>query len=311
MPKYVLSEGGFDYNYGPITAENLAAALAEAAANPGTYDTSDGTVWVEVAARLSTDTMVEAINSLLGYDADAGEELGTDVDFCVRADTDLAALEAALRERFEGEVEHLRIIPDAAPDRLVATVEWSPVVLATILSIDPPEPDCAPGHAHDWCSPYDVLGGLAENPGVQGRGGGVIIREVCQHCGTYRERDTWAQDRCTGQQGLESVRYEDADEVSYAYVLRRRIVALATEFSGEHMGAAVEAVTGISIIYGYSGLWVQALIDGVNVHLSCLDRVEDVVEDIIAEYHRRHDDAATDCVGPGGNLGDTRPEFPA
>ena len=80
------------------------------------------------------------------------------------------------------------------------------------------EPDCEEGHDHDWRSPHSVLGGLAENPGVSGHGGGVIIREVCAHCGRYRITDTWAQDRSTGEQGLRSVSYEEADAASLAWV---------------------------------------------------------------------------------------------
>lgn len=80
------------------------------------------------------------------------------------------------------------------------------------------EPACANEHEHDWQSPYDLLGGLEENPGVQGKGGGVIIREVCRHCGQYRVTDTWAQDESTGEQGLTSVEYQDADDDSLAWV---------------------------------------------------------------------------------------------
>lgn len=83
------------------------------------------------------------------------------------------------------------------------------------VTCTPDEPDC-PGHAkHDWQSPHELLGGLEENPGVVGHGGGVIIRKVCMLCGCERTTDTWAQDHY-GRQGLESVSYEPrkyADEV--------------------------------------------------------------------------------------------------
>jgi hypothetical protein len=72
-------------------------------------------------------------------------------------------------------------------------------------------------HDHDWQSPHALVGGLKENPGVRGHGGGVVIHEVCVHCGTLRVTDTWAQNPSTGEEGLESVRYEAgkyADEVA-------------------------------------------------------------------------------------------------
>lgn len=84
------------------------------------------------------------------------------------------------------------------------------------ITIDPTEPDCDDGCDHDWQSPHDVLGGLQENPGVWGHGGGVIIREVCAHCGVYRITDTWANHGA--QQGFKSIRYEDADDASLAWV---------------------------------------------------------------------------------------------
>lgn len=80
------------------------------------------------------------------------------------------------------------------------------------------EPECRSGHEHDWRSPYSVLGGIRENPGVWGHGAGAIIREICSHCGVYRVTDTWAQDLETGEQGLTSIRYEDADDRSIEWV---------------------------------------------------------------------------------------------
>lgn len=91
------------------------------------------------------------------------------------------------------------------------------------VSIDPPEPGCSEGE-HDWQAPYSILGGLKEDPGVFGQGGGMIIREVCAHCGTYRERDTGARNPTTGEHGLGSVAYEDANEESLTWVQNQKNV---------------------------------------------------------------------------------------
>lgn len=88
------------------------------------------------------------------------------------------------------------------------------------VTLDPEEPDCEQS-AHDWRSPHSVLGGCETNPGVWGSGGGVTIREVCSHCGVYRVIDTCAQRSDTGEQGLRSTRYEDADAESLAWVASR------------------------------------------------------------------------------------------
>lgn len=89
------------------------------------------------------------------------------------------------------------------------------------VTIEPDEPECEGDRDHEWETPYSVLGGCKENPGVCGHGGGVIITEVCAHCGRYRVTDTWAQRMDTGEQGLTSVSFEDADEKSMAWVQRR------------------------------------------------------------------------------------------
>jgi hypothetical protein len=77
------------------------------------------------------------------------------------------------------------------------------------VTLDEEEPDCEDGETHEWSSPHSLLGGLTENPGVYGHGGGVIIHEVCLTCGCKRTTDTWAQNRETGEQGLHSVSYEE------------------------------------------------------------------------------------------------------
>lgn len=77
------------------------------------------------------------------------------------------------------------------------------------IAIEAEEPDCADGQEHKWESPYAILGGLKENPGVWGHGGGVIINEVCMRCGCGKTTDTWAQHPSNGEQGLTSVEYEE------------------------------------------------------------------------------------------------------
>lgn len=76
------------------------------------------------------------------------------------------------------------------------------------VQIDPEEPACIDREDHDWQSPLEIVGGIKENPGVYGHGGGVTIQEVCMRCGCGKLTDTWAQDPETGEQGLRSVTYE-------------------------------------------------------------------------------------------------------
>lgn len=83
------------------------------------------------------------------------------------------------------------------------------------IAIEPGEPECIDGHDHDWKSPHDIVGGIESNPGVWGHAGGVLITEVCMHCGCGHHIDTWAQDPETGEQGLRSVRYVPGEFAEY------------------------------------------------------------------------------------------------
>lgn len=86
------------------------------------------------------------------------------------------------------------------------------------LTLQPLPPPCIGGHDHDWCRPHSVVGGLRDNPGVHGSGGGVKIVEVCRHCGQRQHTDTWATHPATGEQGVERVWYTDPDEASLAWI---------------------------------------------------------------------------------------------
>jgi hypothetical protein len=81
---------------------------------------------------------------------------------------------------------------------------------ADTVRLDPPVPECSDRDGHDWQSPHERVGGLTENPGVFGHGGGVQIHEICASCERRRVTDTWATDPVTGRQGLESVSYPRA-----------------------------------------------------------------------------------------------------
>ena len=83
--------------------------------------------------------------------------------------------------------------------------------------LDEEEPDCEDGGEHDWQSPYSIVGGIKENPGVWGKGGGTLSKEVCMRCGCGRHTDTWAQRPDNGVQGYTVVTYEPgefSDQVS-------------------------------------------------------------------------------------------------
>lgn len=92
--------------------------------------------------------------------------------------------------------------------------------------VHPKEPRCVDAKDHEWESPHDLLGGLEDNPGVFGKGGGVIIERVCVRCGCSKVEDTWAQDRETGEQGLYSISYREG---KFAKQIEKKFLDLAIE----------------------------------------------------------------------------------
>jgi len=74
--------------------------------------------------------------------------------------------------------------------------------------IDEDAPECTSEDGHEWTATVDREGGLTENPGVFGNGGGVIIHEHCRHCDILRVRNTWDTNPGDGSQGHEVTTYE-------------------------------------------------------------------------------------------------------
>lgn len=203
-PFALIEEG---YHYDTKFFESADDAIEYAAKNTGEYELKDETIWVDVRVEVDLDVMAEIIMDrcptteieeihpgsymlVTGTSIDALEQLK---QVCP-PETDIRA------EGFDIELDfdtHLR---------------WETV------RVDPPEPECLDGYGHDWRAPYEVVGGFKDNPGVWGSGGGVLIKEVCAHCGMYRLTDTWAQNPDTGEQGLEAVIYAEADDISKAWI---------------------------------------------------------------------------------------------
>lgn len=87
---------------------------------------------------------------------------------------------------------------------------------------EPEEPECASVDDHDWQTPYHLVGGCRENPGVWGGAGtSMSFRSVCRRCGTYRLRRITGSQRNPGEVP-ETVTYEDADDASRRWVESER-----------------------------------------------------------------------------------------
>jgi hypothetical protein len=87
--------------------------------------------------------------------------------------------------------------------------------VAEVVVGGPAEPPCVSGKEHEWESPYEVVGGIQENPGVwfHHQAGQLRMEEVCCHCGRYRQTITKSLD---GQypRTPERMTYRDANEKS-------------------------------------------------------------------------------------------------
>jgi hypothetical protein len=137
----------------------------------------------------------------------------------IEADTIGQALEQAREWAADGGYESrvmvgVRVIEldadgEQTDNQLSAEVEAGP---------EPEAPKCADGQEHDWQSPYEVVGGIKENPGVWGSSGTrLTVREVCAHCGYYRVTQHTGSQRNPGELP-QTVTYEDADERSLSWV---------------------------------------------------------------------------------------------
>jgi hypothetical protein len=71
---------------------------------------------------------------------------------------------------------------------------------------------------HSWQTPYEIVGGARENPGVWSVGGTrMVYREVCVRCGRYR-----VTLRAPDGPRREVVSYVPADERSREWVEQQR-----------------------------------------------------------------------------------------
>jgi hypothetical protein len=185
------------------------------------------------------------------------------------------------------------------------------------IATDPDEPECADyGASHDWCSPYSVLGGDRDNPGVRGNRGGVIITTVCSHCGTYCVNDTWARNPENGEEGLESVEYRNADSTSLAFVLSERLKEQRDDIPDDNVechNVAVKDVLGVDVPADYDDITERNISASVN-HMenvkTVLDnvkrrylvavlraRLQEQLDNTPRVHAHRHDDAVKTVIG--------------
>lgn len=75
------------------------------------------------------------------------------------------------------------------------------------VPIHPSEPPCLDEEGHQWETPFSIVGGTEEQPGVFGHGGGVHMIEVCMRCACGRHTKTWDNDPQDGEEGVRSLEY--------------------------------------------------------------------------------------------------------
>jgi hypothetical protein len=224
MATYELVEDGFVFK--TVEADSAEEALDQVEIGNGSYDTSKGTVWTEVYANRVDLALSDEEQSAIPYSvvAVSAGEYATTIDHdghaheagdCELCDEELASIVEALPGEWfaeftgEGTGSELDV-------RVWLNGYHDDDSTGRTFAIEPEEPPCPGEKAHDWESPHAILGGLEENPGIWGHGGGVVIKEVCVCCGCLKTTDTWAQNPSNGEQGLTSVAYspgEYRDEV--------------------------------------------------------------------------------------------------
>ena len=235
MAKFRLRDDGGGEEI--IEAEDLedAKQLARLWAENGDWDMSGGTIWVDV----DISEVIEACDH---------PRMGSPTD---RVDANTCTECGESCDCDDGEPSE--VDSSECPIHGASDEEWNDVGSVTV-AIDPSEPECRDGKTHDWKSPISIVGGIAENPGVQAHGGGVVIEEICIQCGCGKTTDTWAQNPSNGKQGLTSISYEEgAHDVPWIYddehVVRDEEIELA-----EKSGACESALE-----------WLRANAGGITV----------------------------------------------
>lgn len=84
---------------------------------------------------------------------------------------------------------------------------------------DSPWAECYEADAHEWCAPFDLVGGLKENPGVWSMGGTTMVfKTVCLHCGCYKTETKYGVQRNPGQK--DKIEYTRSDAESHSFTKR-------------------------------------------------------------------------------------------
>jgi len=229
-------------------ADALIAARAELAAATAAkeelYDDDsiavDDAVYVAACAReeLAEKAVEQALDAFIGSDevcewklTEEGQEYGS-----VLAATAEEALEEARsnvdRSYYEGAIGTIWIDVSV---RCVLTGEKA----SDTVQLDEDEPDCSHDDGHEWGAPHSIVGGIKENPGCWGHGGGVVCHEVCLRCGCGRKTDTWAQRPDTGEQGFTVVTHEEGE---YAEQVAERHAKLLDDVRAEAVSDVGENV---------------------------------------------------------------------
>ena len=84
---------------------------------------------------------------------------------------------------------------------------------------EPEAPECAEGEEHAWESPYEIVGGCKDNPGVWGLGGTTLtFHSVCCRCGAHKHETSYGSQRNPGQ--CDQVTYEEANDETKEWIAR-------------------------------------------------------------------------------------------
>lgn len=225
MKKYNVTDGNADLE---IEAETPLAACEEYVTG-GDWGNEPKTSWVTITATEIVEPRYDA-SGVDGYGFlrdmrdSAPESRCPEVDLTDMSAEDRDAICVYLRSDDGSLPEEDQELCGEIADEIENLEAPEPESETHTIEIPPSEPDCC-GGAHAWKSPLSVVGGIKENPGVYGNGGGVIMTEVCCYCGCYQVANTWAQNPENGAQGLTSVEYRDSDESSEAWLTRRQETA--------------------------------------------------------------------------------------
>jgi hypothetical protein len=188
------------------------------------YDRTGGGVTEDIYAESLEDAIEEGRAWIEAGDWSglAGEDSGEGRQYVIGVPLECSVREIVRYDDSQDDGEAGEIDDDAtvAGDEYDCSGEYSDTLPDCEQAEHASADDEADEEGHVWRSPYSVVGGCKENPGVWGGNGTAMnFHEVCRLCGCHKHTHSYGSQRNDGDP-REKITIKDRDEESEAWLKR-------------------------------------------------------------------------------------------